>query len=219
MVIAKLKITKFKNTKLKITGLTQKIESWATKSKLIYFMASQYYREVIKREICLAGITSQDHVLFIGGGNCPFSAILLHQYTGAKVTVIDHNITCVQNAQEAICRLGLEDHVSVLCREGADLKESDPKISDLERHDLPQSDHGQHISPLSDYTVIHFALQVTPLEYVFSQVKNQMKPGTRVLVRKPKTCLKMVYSICPQLKACPYITHKARNIGSTLLFR
>ena len=189
-----------------ITKVTQQIENLAVRSKLAYFLASQYYREVIKKEICLARIKRDDHVLFVGGGSCPFSAILMHQYTGARVTVIDHNISCVRNAKEAICRLGLERQVNVLCREGSDLSLTGHKDQTLSDNNL------------SDYTVIHFALQITPLEYVFSQVKRWMKPGARLLLRRPKACLETVYSACPQLKSCPYIDHKTCNIGSTLLF-
>jgi len=180
-----------------VTALTRRIECGAAKSRAIYWLASRYYLSVIRREIKLAGITEGDRVLCIGGGACPFSAILLHQATGAMVTVIDNNAACISHAREVVERLGLSKRVRVLCQDGAS--------ADL---------------ALSGYSVIHFALQVCPMERVFSQVESQVAHGTRLLVRRPKSCLSDLYSHLPKLvmACCRQITHNARNIGSTLLY-
>ena len=180
-----------------ITGVTQKIECWAAKSRAVYWFASQYYRDVIQREIELAGITKDDHVLCIGGGICPFSAILFHQATGAKITVIDNNVACVPQARRVIERLDLGGHVRVFCQDGDSAELS-----------------------LSEYSVVHFALQVSPLERVFSRVERQVAHGTRLLVRRPKSRLSGLYDRLPGFTPayCPHITHKARNIDSTLLY-
>jgi len=180
-----------------ITGITQKIECRAAKSRAVYWLASQYYRDVVQKEIELAGITKNDHILCIGGGICPFSAILFHQATGARVTVIDNNTACVPQAQRVIERLGLGGHVRVFCQDGGSAELS-----------------------LSEYSVVHFALQVSPMERVFSRVEKQAAHGTRLLVRRPKSRLCGLYGCLPgfALACCPHITHKARNIGSTLLY-
>jgi len=180
-----------------ITEFTRKIECRAVKSQAVYQLASQYYRNVIQKEIGLAGITENDHILCIGGGICPFSAILFQQATGAKVTVIDNNIACIPQAQQVIERLGLGEHVRVFCQDG-----------------------GSAELPLSEYSVVHFALQVSPMERVFSQVERRVAHGTRLLVRRPKSRLSGLYSRLPgfAMARCPHITHKARNIGSTLLY-
>jgi len=180
-----------------ITGITQKIECQAAKSRAVYWLASQYYRDVIQRETELADITENDHILCIGGGICPFSAILFHQTTGARVTVIDNNTACVPQARQVIERLGLGGHVHVFCQDG-----------------------GSSELSLSEYSVVHFALQVSPMERVFSQVERQVAHGTKLLVRRPKSRLSGLYSRLPDfaMTRCPHITHKARNIGSTLLY-
>ena len=180
-----------------ITRLTQKIEYQAAKSRAIYWIASQYYQDVIQKEIELASITKKDHILCIGGGICPFSAILFHQVTGAKVTVIDNNITCIPQAQQVIERLGLGEYVRVLCQDGGSVE-----------------------LPLSEYSIVHFALQVSPMELVFSHVERQVTHGTKLLVRRPKSRLSGLYGRLPgfAMACCPHITHKARNIGSTLLY-
>ena len=66
-----------------IVRITQQIEYWAAANPLVYQLAALYYKDIIRREITLAQIGPSDHVLCIGGGPCPFSAILLHQFTGA----------------------------------------------------------------------------------------------------------------------------------------
>jgi len=181
-----------------ITDFTRKIEYQATRSEFVYQLTAGYYRDVIQKEVVLANITKGDHILCIGGGTCPFSAILFHQATGAKVTVIDNNVICIPIARQVIEHLGIGEHVRVLCQDGAGAD-----------------------TTFSEYTVVHFALQVCPMASVFSHVEKQVAPGTKLLIRRPKTQLKNLYSGLPSplLHSCPLTTHKkARNIGSTLLY-
>ena len=183
-----------------ITDFTYKVESLAAKAGVVYRLACHYYQDVIRKEAVLANITRDDHILCVGGGMCPFSAILFHQLTGAKVTVIDNKTACIPKAKGVVDRLGLREYVRVLCRDGADTQLS-----------------------LSEYSVVHLALQVSPMEHVFSQVEKGVLPGTKLLVRRPKKTLDSAYSRLrlpnALLARCPYTTHKkARNIGSTLLY-
>jgi len=179
-----------------MTRFTYKIECQAAQAGTVYQLAAKYYEDIIHKEAILASIYMDDHILCVGGGLCPFSAILFHQITGAKVTAIDNNRLCIPKARQVIDRLGLGDDVHVLCQDGAN-----------------------HMD-LSSYTVIHLALQVAPMDYVFSQVQKQAAAGTRLLVRRPKKTLNGVYSPLPnpQLAFCPYVAHKSRNIGKTLLY-
>ncbi|MCL1843355.1 MAG: hypothetical protein FWF79_06040 [Defluviitaleaceae bacterium] len=180
---------------MKLTKLTQKIENLAAKSGLLYRFAKGYYINVIKKEAVLANITHDDNLLCVGGGTCPFSAILFHQVTGAKVTVIDNNSLCVPKARRVIKQLGLEKHVSVFCKDGTE-------------------------ADYAGYTVIHLALQVSPMESVFTQAEKLSAPGTRLLIRRPKKHLNCLYckSFKNLLSRSPYTTHKSRSIGSTLLY-
>ena len=181
----------------RIIGVTRTFEYLASKSKLLYWIASHYYRNVIQNEIDLARITSDDHILCIGGGLCPFSAILFHQITGAQVTVIDNCKECIREAQHVIGRLGLGGHVRAVWQDGGSMGFS-----------------------LSKFSVVHFALQVFPMEHVLSNVKRQILPGTKLLVRRPKKHLGMLYSqLAGPLACCRHVSHqKACNIGSTLLY-
>lgn len=181
-----------------VTSLTQKIEDWASKTEIVYKIAERYYHEVIRREVVLADITKDDHILCIGGGICPFSAILLNQASGAKVTVIDNNISCISKAKKLIKRMGLSKEIKVIYQDGGSLG-----------------------FPFSEYTVIHFALQVCPMEHVFSNIERQAAVGTKLLLRRPKRKCKQIYSRLANnlLCDCPLTEHKnACNIGSTLLY-
>ena len=182
----------------RIIGLTRRLEYLAAKSRLFYWIASHYYRNVIQKEIGLASITAHDHILCIGGGICPFSAILFHQISGAKVTVIDNCGECIRPAQQLIGRLGLDGYVNVIRQDGGEINFS-----------------------LSDFSVVHFALQVFPMESVFPKVRKQVVPGTKLLIRRPKKSFDALYSQLPcSLSAhCRCVTHqRACNIGSTLLY-
>ena len=181
-----------------ITKFTQKIEYLAAKTSLVYHIISRYYHDVIKKEINLANITENDRILCIGGGFCPFSAILLHQATGAKVTVIDNNSKCIPKAREVIERLRLDENIRLLCQDGCCKELS-----------------------LSEYSIVHFALQVTPMEYVFAEIERKVPPGTKILIRRPKAHLNNMYCRLSNtlLTCCRYIVHKkSSNIGSTVLY-
>jgi 2-polyprenyl-3-methyl-5-hydroxy-6-metoxy-1,4-benzoquinol methylase len=144
----------------------------------------------------LANITAQDNVLFIRGGICPFSAILLHQMTGAKVTVIDNNEKCVPKAKQVIERLGLSEQIRVVLQDGL--------CSDIE-----------------EYSVIHIAVQVDPMERVIAEVERRMSPGTKLLIRQPKKSLCCMYNkfTGAMLACCTYVTHQSRIVGSTFLYK
>ena len=180
-----------------MTNLTYKIERKAIHSPAFFQFATDYYRDVIEKEATLAKITAEDHILCIGGGICPFSAILFHQLTDAKVTVVDNNADCIPQAQQIIEQLGLDEHIHVRLQEGGS-------------------------NPCLPYSVIHFALQVTPLAQTFAQVERQATNGTRILLRRPKKQVGSFYSRLPRsiLSRCSYVEHKLpRNIGSTLLYQ
>lgn len=178
---------------------TRRIECLAGRSKIIYALGAHYYKPVIRKEAALAQLTSRDRVLFVGGGACPFSPILLHQATGAFITIIDLDPDCCQKAEALIHKLGLADRMEVRCQnildEGLDL---------------------------SVYTVIQLALQVHPLDRVLNRLERQGTAGTRILFRQPKKSLASLYGGAFQAaKTCgsrQLAPHKGRNIGASILY-
>ena len=180
-----------------VTNFTYKIEDKASEVSTVYQLACKYYKNVVEREAALANITDKDHILCIGGGICPFTAILFHQHTGAKVTVIDNNKDCIPKARQVIKRLGIDERVHVHLQDGANAE-----------------------TDLSEYSVIHMALQVDPIDHVFYQIEKQSAPGAKLLIRRPKKALGSGYSEfqSEHLSYCAYVSHKDCNIGSTFLY-
>ncbi|HHY91528.1 MAG TPA: hypothetical protein GX503_07665 [Clostridiales bacterium] len=177
-------------------NITKMLERFAAKHPSVYRIASLYYKRLVKEEVALANIQPTDKVLCIGGGPCPFSGILLHEYTGAHVTIIDNDDCCVSISRELIRRLGYADFIDILYSDGKD------------------------ISP-EDYNVIHMAVQVTPMEQVFSHLKQGCRFGSKILVRLPKKRLRNFYSIGDRSvfhSCCGKVVHGWRNIDSTALF-
>lgn len=179
-----------------IPRTTKLLEKFAAKNVIIYRALSLYYKKLVKKEASLANINSSDNVLCIGGGPCPFSGILLHEYTGAHVTIIDKDESCVHIAKGLVKNLGYTDKITILHSDGND------------------------ISP-QDYTIIHMAVQVNPIEQVFSNLKQGCSLGAKILVRLPKEALTNFYSLNDRdifMSNNKRTYHRWRNIGSTALF-
>lgn len=179
-----------------IPKTTRILERFAARNTSIYRIISLYYKGLVKEEVALANIQPTDKVLCIGGGPCPFSGILLHEYTGAHVTIIDSDACCVRISRELIQKLGYAKTIEVLHRDG------------------------NHICP-QDFNIIHMAVQVCPMEQVFGNLKQGCRFGAKILVRLPKNKLKSFYlgsdaSLLPS--CCKKAVHSWRNIDSTALF-
>lgn len=179
-----------------ILKTTKALERLAARNASLYRTVSLYYKRLIKKEAALANIQAGDKVLFIGGGPCPISGILLHEYTGAHITIIDNDPRCVGISKKLIEKLGYADFIEVLHSDGTD------------------------INP-EDYTVIHMAVQVSPLKQVFRHLKKGCRFGAKILVRLPKkrladTCVITECSLCAT--CCNKAVHRWGNIDSTALF-
>jgi len=163
---------------MQMKKLSQSAERWALRHRWVYRLSAAYYRPIIRREIALANITAHDHVLFIGGGFCPFSAILLRELTGATITVIDCDPTCVS----AACGFVGKD-ISVQRCNGMD-------------------------APLLGYTVVHVAMQVSPMQDVFAAARARAAGGTRLLLRVPKKTVSRAYDpLTNQFLGCTTVAH------------
>jgi protein-L-isoaspartate O-methyltransferase len=179
-----------------ILNATRIVELLAAKYFSIYRVISLYYKKLVKKEVDLADIKPTDRVLCIGGGPCPISGILLHEYTGARVTIIDRDEACVQASAELVRKLGYDGVIEIF---HGDAKDFSPE----------------------KYTVIHMAAQVCPLDQVFCNLKNGCRFGAKILVRLPKKKLEKFYFIKDRSvfkSCCGRAVHRWRNVGSTALF-
>lgn len=180
-----------------ITKITQLIEYLASRFSLLYYLSMLYYRGMVRREVELAHITEDDHVLVVGGGPCPHTAILIHKLTGATVTVVDNDFLCVKASIRLIDRLGLWGKVRVLHRNGQNLS----------------TEH---------YSVIVLALQLSPKVEIIRSMERQAKPGDRILIRLAKDCLADLYSPVnqSQFSSLPTVEHSQfTNVEQTVLYQ
>jgi len=153
---------------MRFVDLTKKVEQIACKNSLFFRLTMIYYKSMVRREVRWAGITSSDHVLYIGGGPCPHTALLINALTGAKVTIVDNDEKSVRSSLRLLKQKGVDDQISVLLQDGADL---DP----------------------SGYSVIHMAVQITPIEKVFNAVWQKADDDCVLLMRLPKNNVRKLY--------------------------
>lgn len=180
---------------MNITSWTQRIERLACSSFVVYKLSQLYYKTMVKREARLAKITADDNVLVIGGGPCPHSGILIHQFTGANVTIIDNQQDCVQCSQELVRRLGISSKVKILLSDALDMD-------------------------LNGFSVIHVALQIQPKSKVLDVIRAKSNPKTKLLVRMPKKSVSGLYCSVSQegLKGLIKAKHGLfGNVGSTIM--
>jgi 16S rRNA A1518/A1519 N6-dimethyltransferase RsmA/KsgA/DIM1 with predicted DNA glycosylase/AP lyase activity len=179
-----------------ITSFTQKIEWLANQSRLFYLGTALYYKSIIKREVELARIGSKDNILCIGGGPCPYTAIMLHQLTSAPVTVIDNNKKCVEQSANLIKRLNLEKSIRIIYSDGVAIN-------------------------CAGFTVIHLALQISPKGKVLNRLLERAEKGAKILVRMPKKCINGLYCGMESCSSSCYahVVHNFfTNIKNTVLY-
>ena len=166
------------------------LENLANKTNFVYGFTLRYYDSIVRSEIKLGQINKSDNVLCIGGGNCPFTAILFNRLTGAKITVIDSNADCVRNATVFVQKHGFGEQIRILHLDGKVLSDTD----------------------LQQFAIIHIALQVSPMEAVFMQIMRNAKSETKVLVRKSHKRHKYLGNCRGE------VVYKRRNVKKTELY-
>lgn len=85
------------------------------------FISSNYlnmYQELVDKEIKMAGISSKDQVLVIGGGSLPITAVLIATKTKAHVVAIDKDRRAVTEANKYIKNHHLEKQIEIVCADG-----------------------------------------------------------------------------------------------------
>ena len=175
---------------------TRTMEYLACRNKLFYQIAALYYKSIVANEIKLAGITERDHVLCIGGGPCPFTGILFHRMTKARVTVVDNDCGSILCSRQLLQDRGLERAIRVVFADGNSIE-------------------------ADGYSVIHFAAQVSPFKEVFANLERRCRNGTRMLVRLPKRSLKSFYDheSSELFGRCQQVFHGiGKNLAGTALY-
>ncbi len=160
-----------------IPKFTRCLEKTLSHFPKLAMLCMNYYNNIVKEEIKLARIQSEDRVLFIGGGAIPSTAYRIHQYTGAKVDVIDKDRCAVERAKKLTESLDLQESVRVF--------EADGKTMDTKK-----------------YSVILVALQACPHQEILENALEKAAAHTRVVTRCPAHGLQAFYDNSPRDSRC-----------------
>lgn len=77
-----------------------------------------FYRDVVRKEMALAGLSRQDILLIIGSGSLPATPLLAAELTDASIVSIDRDRSAVRAATAVIRKRGMEDRVSIVHGDG-----------------------------------------------------------------------------------------------------
>ena len=114
------------------------------------------YRPIVQREVELANIRSGEHVLQIGAGSIPYTAVYIAEMADVYVTAIDRDRLAVERGRRWIERMGASDRVQVMHDDGMNC-------------------------PLSNIAAVFIALQVEPKEKVMDYIMVKVHQGLKWL--------------------------------------
>ncbi len=131
----------------------------------------RYYREVVLNEIALGNISKNCRVINIGCGAIPFTAMLLSEITGARVTAMDRDFEASQLAQKSLSRFKLGDLVDIL-----------------------HGDASDYPWGAGNYDIALIALQAEPKSEIINNLTNVVN---RIIVRVPSEPFRYQYDHLP----------------------
>lgn len=111
-----------------------------------------------ERELEAMNLTDKSHLVFIGSGPFPWSALKYHTSSGCKVTCIEIKPEPVYLSHQFFKKLGVDGSFRILCRDATTV-------------DYKNATH----------TVL--AAMVAPKKRIINQIVNTVKSGTMIVVR------------------------------------
>ncbi|MDQ2087731.1 methyltransferase domain-containing protein [Herbivorax sp. ANBcel31] len=88
----------------------------------IFQLYHNLYKDVVKKEVELAGITKDDVVLNVGCGAIPFTALHVVEMTGAKVIALDKDRKAVKMARKYLKKYKLDRNIEIKLGDGTSEK-------------------------------------------------------------------------------------------------
>jgi len=112
-------------TKLEVSSLKKLMDSLFVffekighKFDIISFNYLKMYDEMVEKEIKMADISPEDHILVIGCGPLPVTSVLLAIKTKAIIASIDNNHKAIKEALQYIKNHNLENRINLECADG-----------------------------------------------------------------------------------------------------
>lgn len=104
------------------------------------YLLYRRFVKLIKNEIKLADIKKDNHVLFIGSGPLPISAILVNKFTSCQVVCVEKNKNRATISCQVLDSLGLSEKIKVINDNGKKLKENNCSVVIIALLAKPKSD-------------------------------------------------------------------------------
>lgn len=178
-----------------LARLFQSIEHVSSGFKPLWRAYHELYREIVAQEIRLAAIESEDHILQIGCGAVPFTALHLAQQAGARVTAIDYDARAVKRARAVVARMNLAERITVECTKG---------IAGL----------------TPSHTGVLVALQVRDKTGLYHAWHERSQPPQRIVFRQPQPAHAQEYGLLHLALPPDGTVHYAmRTFRTSLLYR
>ena len=160
-----------------VAKMTNIIEKWMGKHPILIKLYGLYYNDVVEKEIKLGQIQSVDHVLCIGGGCLPYTAIKIAQETRATIKVIDIDEEAVQTARRVVAKVGLSDRIKITLASGQGVD-------------------------AAGFSVAHVALQATPHDEILENIFKTASTRIRILLRSPRKPMQSLYCTTHEKYLC-----------------
>ena len=135
------------------------------------FFAETYYRlfykKMLQSEIEASGIKPGMHVMHVGCGSLPMTAMGLAGF-GARVAAVDQDADTLGWAERALEKSGTKDRVSLASGCGTTLD-------------------------FTGFDAVWLSLHVRPMGIILKKAMNQISPGSRIVFRDPRDYLLSYY--------------------------
>jgi precorrin-6B methylase 2/ribosomal protein S18 acetylase RimI-like enzyme len=126
------------------------------------------FETLIKRELALVSDSPLKHILYVGSGALPISAVLLHAQTGAFVDCVARDPAAVEVSKLAIERCGCSDAVRILGEGASDCV-------------------------LQNYDLILIALGYKPKKSILRTARKRYRTGGQILCRTSEGLRQLLY--------------------------
>lgn len=122
------------------------------------YMLYKRFVMLVKNEINLTKISKTDHILFIGSGPLPITAILLSKFVGCPIDCYDKNKEFVRLSRKVVSKLRLQKGIGIYHKKGENL---------IKKH----------------YSIVIVALLAKPKDKILKRVWVKISPNARVICR------------------------------------
>jgi ubiquinone/menaquinone biosynthesis C-methylase UbiE len=151
---------KYKKNKLKLIMdfLYVIFEKFAIKFNIISLNYLDLYADLVRKEIEMAEITSNDSILVIGCGTLPSTSLLLYNETNAKIVAVDKDKNAINGAKKFLSNIQITDKIILKHANGLDY-------------------------PLNDFNVIFILYGVKYIEKIIDYLDKKANKNSKIIVR------------------------------------